>query len=42
LASAATAIIAERFLGGAWHILLGAFAGIGAAALSYRGTRRAP
>jgi predicted branched-subunit amino acid permease len=42
LASAAAAILAERFLGGAWHILLGAFAGIGAAALSYKGPRHAP
>jgi predicted branched-subunit amino acid permease len=42
LASAAAAILAEHFLGGAWHILLGAFAGVGAAALSYKGPRHAP
>jgi predicted branched-subunit amino acid permease len=42
LASAAVAILAERFLGGAWHILLGAFAGVGAAVLSYKGTHHAP
>jgi predicted branched-subunit amino acid permease len=41
LASAAIAILAERFLGGAWYILLGAFAGVGAAALSYKGPRHA-
>jgi predicted branched-subunit amino acid permease len=41
LASAATAILAERFLGGAWSILLGAFAGVGAAALTYTRPHRA-
>ena len=42
LASAATAIIAERYLGGAWHIVLGAFAGVAVAALGYKGPRHAP
>ena len=41
LASAATAILAERFLGGAWYILLGAFAGVGTAALTYSRPHRA-
>jgi 4-azaleucine resistance transporter AzlC len=36
LASAATALLAERFIGGAWHIVLGAFAGVAVAALGYR------
>jgi predicted branched-subunit amino acid permease len=42
LASAAVAILAERYLGGAWHIVLGAGAGIGVAALGHRGPRHAP
>ncbi len=42
LASAASAILAERYLGGAWHIVVGAGAGIAAAALVYRGPRHAP
>jgi predicted branched-subunit amino acid permease len=41
LASAATAILAERYLSGAWHIVLGAAAGIGVAALGHRGPRHA-
>jgi 4-azaleucine resistance transporter AzlC len=42
IASAASALLAERYLGGAWHIVIGAGAGIAAAALSYRGPRHAP
>jgi predicted branched-subunit amino acid permease len=42
LASAATAILAERYLGGAWHIVLGAGVGIGVAALGHREPRHAP
>lgn len=42
LASAAVAVLAERFLGGAWHIVLGAFAGVAVAALGYKGPRHAP
>ncbi|HEX3498562.1 MAG TPA: AzlC family ABC transporter permease [Stellaceae bacterium] len=42
LASAASAILAERYLGGAWHILVGAGAGIAVAALGHKTPRRAP
>jgi 4-azaleucine resistance transporter AzlC len=42
LASAASAILAERYLGGAWHIVIGAGAGIAAAALVYRPPHHAP
>jgi branched chain amino acid efflux pump len=42
LASAAAAILAERHLGGAWHIVLGAGAGIAVAALGRQGARHAP
>jgi predicted branched-subunit amino acid permease len=41
LASASVAILAQRFLGGAWHILLGAFAGVGVAAFGYKAKPRA-
>jgi predicted branched-subunit amino acid permease len=42
LASATTALLAERYLGGAWHILVGAGAGIAAAALTYKAPAKAP
>ena len=42
LASAAAAILAERYLGGAWHILIGAGAGIAVAALGHKAARHAP
>src|SRR5713226_4033419 len=41
LASASVAILAERLLGGAWHIILGAIAGMGVAALGYKRRRHA-
>jgi predicted branched-subunit amino acid permease len=41
LASAATAILAERYLGGAWHIVVGAGAGIAVAALCHKTPRHA-
>lgn len=42
LASAAAAILAERYLGGAWYILIGAGAGIAVAALGHKPSRHAP
>ncbi len=42
LASASVAILIERRLGGAWHIVLGAIAGVGVAALGYKRRRHAP
>ena len=41
LASAATAILAERYLGGAWHIVVGGSAGIAVAALCHKTPRHA-
>jgi predicted branched-subunit amino acid permease len=41
LASAATAVLAERYLGGAWHIVVGAGAGITVAALGHKTKRHA-
>jgi predicted branched-subunit amino acid permease len=41
LASASVAILAERLLGGAWHIILGAAAGVGIAALGHKQRRHA-